>query len=415
MEYITTDTALTAIANAIRTKGGTSETLEFPDDFVTAIGDITTGVVEAKPKVLNFYDYDGTRLYSYTAEETQALTELPANPSHDGLIAQGWNWSLADIKIHVQKYGRLDVGQMYTTATGNTEIDIEVPVSGFDPSMPLRVDGDVEVDWGDGTTGETVTGSSLSTTVYAGPHTYAQPGAYTIRIRAIEGEYKFYCDINTSYLLLTKYTGLTPNKVFVNAIKAVRIGTGITKIGNWAFAYCGSLQSITIPNTVTSIDSGAFAYCWGLRSITIPNFVTSSPGFMFTDCYALKTVSLPNTITTLGGSTFKNCYSLDTVVIPDSVTILNDGMFKSDSGLSHLIIPEEVTKITYQAFYGCSGVSEYHFHPTSVPELGTDVFTNISPDCVIYVPYSEDHSILNDYKTATNWQSWASYIQEEPE
>jgi len=37
------DADLTSVANAIRTKGGTSEQLEFPDDFVDAIGDIQTG------------------------------------------------------------------------------------------------------------------------------------------------------------------------------------------------------------------------------------------------------------------------------------------------------------------------------------------------------------------------------------
>lgn len=41
--YIVSDTNLTAVANAIRQKGGTSASLEFPDDFVEAIGDIQTG------------------------------------------------------------------------------------------------------------------------------------------------------------------------------------------------------------------------------------------------------------------------------------------------------------------------------------------------------------------------------------
>ena len=37
------DTDLTAVANAIRTKGGTSASLAFPSGFVTAIGNIPTG------------------------------------------------------------------------------------------------------------------------------------------------------------------------------------------------------------------------------------------------------------------------------------------------------------------------------------------------------------------------------------
>lgn len=42
-DYLVSGTNLTAIANAIRTKGGTSAQLEFPDDFVSAINAISGG------------------------------------------------------------------------------------------------------------------------------------------------------------------------------------------------------------------------------------------------------------------------------------------------------------------------------------------------------------------------------------
>lgn len=42
-DYLVTDSELTSVANAIRTKGGTSSSLEFPTEFVTAIQDIPTG------------------------------------------------------------------------------------------------------------------------------------------------------------------------------------------------------------------------------------------------------------------------------------------------------------------------------------------------------------------------------------
>jgi hypothetical protein len=38
------DASLTAIANAIRAKGGTSKALEFPNEFVSAIEAISGGV-----------------------------------------------------------------------------------------------------------------------------------------------------------------------------------------------------------------------------------------------------------------------------------------------------------------------------------------------------------------------------------
>lgn len=43
MNYKVSGTDLTSVADAIRTKGGTSESLSFPDGFVTAIGNIPTG------------------------------------------------------------------------------------------------------------------------------------------------------------------------------------------------------------------------------------------------------------------------------------------------------------------------------------------------------------------------------------
>jgi hypothetical protein len=42
-DYITNTIDLTKVANAIRTKGGTSSPLEYPDEFVTAIEDISGG------------------------------------------------------------------------------------------------------------------------------------------------------------------------------------------------------------------------------------------------------------------------------------------------------------------------------------------------------------------------------------
>lgn len=42
-DYVVSDTSLGAVADAIREKGGTSEPLEFPDGFLTAIGEISGG------------------------------------------------------------------------------------------------------------------------------------------------------------------------------------------------------------------------------------------------------------------------------------------------------------------------------------------------------------------------------------
>ena len=140
------------------------ETLDEYGDFVDSIP-TGGGGGAVEEKDVNFYDYDGTLLYSYTKTDFLALTEMPENPTHTGLTAQGWNWDLTDAKTYVTDYGILDVGQVYTTASGLSEFDIELnAVTGL--SVTLNMNG--TKNWGDGTSDTTTS------------HTYANAGKYTI-------------------------------------------------------------------------------------------------------------------------------------------------------------------------------------------------------------------------------------------
>ena len=92
------------IAAAIREKAGVTA-LYKPAEMAAAIraiqtgggsGGGTTGSVGLKD--VNFYDYDGTIVASYTLAEAQALTALPDGPTHDGLTFQVWNYTLEKVK-----------------------------------------------------------------------------------------------------------------------------------------------------------------------------------------------------------------------------------------------------------------------------------------------------------------------------
>ena len=68
--YIANTTDLTAVANAIRTKGGTSGQLSFPNGFVSAIGNISGGSFSTAEVTLNITLPAGKTLghegYEYT-------------------------------------------------------------------------------------------------------------------------------------------------------------------------------------------------------------------------------------------------------------------------------------------------------------------------------------------------------------
>ena len=371
------------------------------------------GTVSVPKKDVNFFDYDGTILYSYTAAEALSLTELPENPSHSGLTAQGWNWSLSDMKLQVQSMGKCDIGQMYITDDGKTRIYVHFEEGRTSPYFGIGVNGSVEVDWGDGSNTEMLTGTSL-TTVTTAQHIYA-PGDYVIKLTVVSGSFTFFGVSSTSHILKKSIsTSSHISKVYANAVKKIELGNGITNIGNYAFYNCYSLSSITIPVEVINIGNEAFSNCYGLSSVTIPAEMTNIGTYAFSNCYGLSSVTIPAEMTNIGNYVFVSCYSLSSVTIPEGVTSIGNNAFGNCYSLSSVTIPEGVTSIGSNAFTSCYGMAEYHFLPTTPPAIANkSTFTNIQSDCIIYVPYSEDHSILEAYKTANFWSTYASWMQEE--
>ena len=453
-EYLTNTTDLTKVAAAIREKGGTSDLLVYPDGFVTAIQAIQTGTTPGAPGDITFYDYDGTIVTSWTLEELATKTALPDYPSHEGLTCQGWNWSLADLKTTNRK---MNVGAMYITDDGKTRVYIRLEEGRTSPMLGVCPNGTVTVDWGDGTTPDTLTGTSTTTVQWTPNHAYAAPGEYVIKL-TVNGTMGFYGHSSSSqHSAILRYSSGSDNRnqVYQSSIQKIEIGNSVTSIGRYAFAacyslklitipdsvtsianytfyYCYSLKSITIPNGVISIEGNAFEVCLFLTSITIPNGVISIKGRAFARCSSLKSITIPNSVTSIGGytfnycnslksitipngvtsigeyNTFEYCSSLASITIPNSVTSIGGYTFRYCNSLASVTIPNSVTSIGGYTFSGCSGVAYYDFTAcTTVPTLtNTSAFTGISADCQIRVPAS----LVDEWKAATNWSTYANYI-----
>ena len=384
-EYLTNTTDLTKVASAIREKGGTSDPLVYPDGFVTAIQAIQAGgSAPGTPGDITFYDYDGTIVTSWTLEELATKTALPDYPLHNGLICQGWNWSLADLKTTNRK---MNVGVMYITDDGKTRIYIRLEEGRTSPMLGVCPNGTVTVDWGDGTTPDTLTGTSTTTVKWTPNHAYAAPGEYVIKL-TVDGTMGFYGEFSlTSASAILRYSSSDDNRNYVyrSSVQKIEIGNGITSIGYSAFYSCYSLASITIPNGITSIGYSAFYSCYSLASITIPNGVTNIVDSVFDNCRSLASITIPNGITSVGDSAFNNCYSLASITMPNGITSVGDSAFKN-----------------------CRGVAFYDFTAcTTVPTLAsTTAFTGIPADCQIRVPAA----LVDAWKAATNWSTYADYI-----
>ena len=499
-DYLVTDTELTTVANAIRTRGGTSASLECPDEFVTAIENIPTGGTAAisiedttdsaggtirtitaldisdttavaadvasgkyfytsdgtktsgtasggggttiEEKDVNFIDYDGTLVASKTKAEINAMSsdsDLPSNPSHTGLTAQGWNWTVAQLKTQLAAMPNqpIWVGQMYVTSSGKTEIDIELTDSNFlHPYLLLTMNGSVTIDWGDDSAVDSLTGSSSTTEKFAN-HEYSSIGNYTIKIAVTSGT-GYLRNGGSSYASILRagssssaYRDRYP-RVYSDCIKHIRIGTNIQLIsramtrltylesitlpsnivfdGDNIFDYTYNLKSIIIPPSVTSLSQGCFDANYNLSIISLPYTLTTVNNSTFAACYRLDKITIPNSLTTIGQnafssntssrkeaiylpsvidslskSAFSNNYLLRKVVLPSTITTLPESTFSNCYSLNDVTIPNTVTTIEKNAFYNCYSLTKINI-PYGVTSLGDNVFWQCYSINVITIP-----------------------------
>jgi len=267
-----------------------------------------------------FYDYDGTVVASYSAADFANLSAMPANPTHTGLTAQGWNWSLSDAKAYVASYGKLNIGQMYITSDGKTRIYCVITEDDLSPILYLNLNDDTEldIDWGDNSDHTTWTSGDGADSE---SHDYSDAGSYTISITVVSGSFEFSPGHDSETYFPRKIelgTGITNigSMYYFVELTSITIPNGVTEMGTNALSYCNALSSVTLPNGVTTIEDDAFSWSSALSSISIPSSVTSIESNAFCSCSALSSITIPSSVTSIGSAAFYDCSALPSITIP---------------------------------------------------------------------------------------------------
>ncbi|WP_407384980.1 leucine-rich repeat protein [Ruminococcus sp.] len=446
--------------NVARSKGATMPQAQNSANLAATINSISGGQqVNKEDKDVNFFDYDGTVLYTYTAEKFYALTELPSLPQHDGLVANGWTYALAEIIDYLNDGQTVDVGIYYETDNGNTRLHLLVENNDdLPPELPLYVkirNGTLDISVnGVQSVSETESANSETnhTILVSLPTPTSFPAKYTIDISFTgDGYYTIgqnsvstaiFGDIPLRIGLLESAEIGNRCRITANSfynyfnMKSIVLPSSITKLENYTFYGCSSLNSVVIPEpltdlgeqtfrncvalkrvvlskSITSIKYCDFYNCVSLRWIIIPENVNTCGSYVFYYCTSLKKIKLSG-ITSMGTMLFSNCFSLESVA-SDGCTTLNANIFADCVSLREIKLSGTQTINAY-AFSG--GLKLFYFDLTaytdssSIPTLAASNALQNTPNTqVIYV---SSQAMLEAFSNATNWSTYASRFEVKP-
>ena len=294
-EFLVTDAEFTALADTIRTKGGTSDTLSWPDGFTNAIDTLKTeDFLEARL---------ARTLTEYTNEKLTSIADY-------GFYYYG-NLKSVDLPA-VERVG----SYAFYNCAGLTNVNFpamtEVGSYGFSKSgisnlsLPELIRANVQM-------------ASYCTNL----ETLDVPKCTDLGQQACMGCTKL---TTVTAPLITKVTNAFNS---CTALASISLPS-VTRIETYGFYGCTSLESVDLP-LLTYVGQQSFASCASLTNISFPK-ATKVEYSAFDQCAALTNVSLP-LVTSLADRIFSNCTSLVGVTLGsegNAITSIPSYIFMND-------------------------------------------------------------------------------------
>lgn len=441
---------LTDVADAIREKKGMSDPIN-PQDFSAEIASIQSGGGGLEEKDVNFYECDGTLLYSYTKEEALALTEMPAIPEYIGPDGQpmahdGWNYSYDEMIAQVLGSDLADIGVQRTVEDSLFELEFDDESSHAVQCQFEIGDFSATIDWGDGTSSSVIGDTSAAKII---SHSYAEgySSRVVIKVRVTKGTPTLGYSVESTSGTTTTYDFFAATRGAVNLVSAYIAENTVITAGAFKSAinlrtvvshvvsFSGKLKlQAFVVKKGDSLRGAAFQNCTGLKVLSIPvatalNLQCLASTFLnrvvvpygcilnstavFGNCYAKKIHMSRDIINTLSlSSTFANAVNISDITIPATIRFLDalygQSIFSSCYNLKRVKFEGDSVALGAQCFLNCSQLRVIDLrHTTAAATLTTSAFSGcITSELKIVVP----DSLVDTYKKATNWVSYPNSI-----
>lgn len=173
----------------------------------------------------------------------------------------------------------------------------------------------------------------------------------------------------------------------LTGLKKIVIPNSVTRIEEYAFYQCNSLEEMTIPfvgNTLNGTSNTNFGYIFGynitshgllptsLKKITITGNC-KLPMSCFDVCKSLKEVIIGESVYGIDAFAFLDCEGLEKVTIGSGVKEIQTGAFSDCSSLKEIIIPSTVKMIENYAFSECGKLASVTINNPSI-DLRSKIF-----------------------------------------
>lgn len=340
---------LSEIADAIRTKDGSSEPISALD-FASRITNIPAGKKPHEVRFIDLYDIEVSNI-SYNNGENSPFTSPPIYEYLTFAEYTHTQEELNNLQYRESERGatyipgHIDVGFIYKTTDEKTHIWFNARTSysmaiGLSLSKVIASDPNpiMNINWGDGTTNDSVTLTTTNSNVRS--HTYATEGRYHITIWSTD---------NAAYSM---GAGTASTQIVTTgnlAVDTVYISEHIT-LKNYAFNGFKALKVVSLPprDKTQTLPLNMFADCSNLHHVSLPRGYTELPGSCFINAITLDSVVIPTTIQVLGTSAFQLTPKLLRLVLPKGIHYFSDNFFNTGSALE--LISDVIDTIGANAF-----------------------------------------------------------------
>ena len=177
--------------------------------------------------------------------------------------------------------------------------------------------------------------------------------------------------------------GFTQQNVTEENIEIINLDNPASFVASSVFKNNKTIQTVNLPYA-TTVGNDAFQKCSSLTQVSLPmcSYIGNTAFF---GCNSLSQVSLP-VCSYIGNNAFQDCYSLSQVDLP-MCSYIGDGAFYDCYSLS-------IITIGYSSVCSLDGYGAF---------IDTPIASGTGS---IYVPAS----LVDSYKSATNWSSFSSQI-----